>query len=150
MVARHTAILALGLTVDIHDEPVMVLGNIIRLGQARLAGNILRHLPLSVEERVIVSQQILHEAAVIPLDLVELSAVQLGVCGLVDEQRTDLDAHPVGSVFNHKRAVDIIIAEINGADIAVPPQGQGSVRYSKVNLADGFTVQVNCAGTVRY
>ena len=133
MVARHTAILALGLTVDIHDEPVIVLGDIIRLGQARLARNILRHLPLSVEESVIVSQQILHKSAVFPLDIAELSAVQLGVRGLVDEQRADLNAHPVGSIFDHKRAVDIIIAEINGADIAVPLQGQGSVRHEEVD-----------------
>ena len=127
----------------------MVLGNIIRLGQARLAGNILRHLPLSVEERVIVSQQILHKPAVFPLDLAELSAVQLGVRGLVDEQRTDLDAHPVGSVFNHKRAVDIIMAEINGADIAVPPQGQGSVRHKEVDHVHRPAVHLDRAAASR-
>ena len=43
-----------------------------------------------------------------------------------------------------------MITNGNSSDFTAALKGQGSVRYSKVNLADGFTVQVNCAGAVRY
>ena len=149
VVAGHAALLALSLALNVHDEPVAVLGDIICLGQARLAADVLRRLPLPVEVGVTVRQQILHEAAVFPLDLVELAAGQLGACGLVDSQRADLDALPIGRVLDGQGAVDLTAAEVEGADLALALQGQRSVRNGKVDLAHGSAAQLNGAGAAR-
>ena len=149
VVAGHAAFLALSLALNVHDEPVAVFGDIICLGQARLAADVLRHLPLPVEVGVTVRQQSLHEAAVLPLDLVELAAGQLGVCCFINGQCADLDTLPIGRVLDGQRAVDLTAAKGNGADLTLALQSQGPVLHSKVDLAHGSAAQLNGAGAAR-
>ena len=149
VVAGHAAFLALSLALNVHDEPVAVFGDIICLGQARLAAGVLRHLPLPVEVGVTVRQQSLHEAAVLPLDLVELAAGQLGVCCFINGQCADLDTPPIGRVLDGQRAVDLTAAKGNGADLTLALQSQGPVLHSKVDLAHGSAAQLNGAGAAR-
>ena len=149
VVAGHAAILALSLALNVHDEPVAVFGDIICLGQARLAAGVLRHLPLPVEVGVTARQQSLHEAAVLPLDLVELAAGQLGVCCFINGQCADLDTLPIGRVLDGQRAVDLTAAKGNGADLTLALQSQGPVLHSKVDLAHGSAAQLNGAGAAR-
>ena len=150
VMAGHTALLTLGLALNVHDEPMLVRGDIIRLIQCCFALDIFRHIPICVEEGAAFRQQLFDETAVLPFDLVELSAGQLGIRGLVDGQNADLDAVSVGRILDHQRAVDLLIAEDDNADLAVALEGQRSVLHDKADLAYGMAVQVDRAVALRY